>query len=126
LNEEALFEMRITNQLDFRRQRGTILTWKSKPEEEDDDSAISFQEKEGIKEVWRFLCSMNGKQPHEEKYEVEDDDESEILPDPTVENLPYIAREIRGVFYTLINRTYRQIEYSESSTMSASTEASIF
>jgi hypothetical protein len=47
-----MFEMKLTNQLEFRRQRGTILTWKSRPGEEDDDSAISFQEKEGIREVW--------------------------------------------------------------------------
>ncbi len=47
-----MFEMKLTNHLEFRRQRGTILTWKSRAEEEDDDSAISFQEKEGIREVW--------------------------------------------------------------------------
>ena len=31
---------------------GTIITWKEKPEDEDDDIAISFQEKEGSKEIW--------------------------------------------------------------------------
>jgi hypothetical protein len=52
LNNETIFELKLTNDLEFHRQRGTILTWRSKKEEEDDDTAISFQEKEGIREVW--------------------------------------------------------------------------
>jgi hypothetical protein len=42
---------------------------------------------------------LKGKLPQEEKYDEEDDEESEILPEPTVENLPYIAREIRPVYF---------------------------
>ncbi len=52
INNEKMFELQVTKNLEFHRQRGTILTWKSKEDEEDDDSAISFQDKEGIKEVW--------------------------------------------------------------------------
>ena len=52
INNETIFELKLLSDLDFHRQRGTILTWKSKKEEEDDDTAISFQEKEGIREVW--------------------------------------------------------------------------
>ena len=51
-NNDIIFELKLTLNILFHRQRGTILTWKRKEEEEDDDAAISFQDKEGIKEVW--------------------------------------------------------------------------
>ncbi len=51
-NLEEIFALKLCDSVEFHRQRGTILTWKSRPEEEDDDSAISFQDKEGIREVW--------------------------------------------------------------------------
>ncbi len=51
-NSIEIFELKLSDAIEFNRQRGTILTWKSKAEEEDDDSAISFQDKEGIREVW--------------------------------------------------------------------------
>lgn len=53
-NNDKIFELKITHDLEFHRQRGTILTWKDKEDEEDDDSAISFQEKEGVQEVWYY------------------------------------------------------------------------
>jgi hypothetical protein len=30
-------------------------------------------------------------------YEIEDEEDDEVLPEPTIENLPYIAREVRHV-----------------------------
>jgi hypothetical protein len=51
-NLDVIFEFKITEYIDFHRQRGTILTWKVKQDEEDDDSAVSFQDKEGIREIW--------------------------------------------------------------------------
>lgn len=43
-----------------------------------------------------FLCTSRGKEPQEEYYE-QDEDEDEIIPEPMIENLSYIAREIRPV-----------------------------
>jgi len=51
-DNDKIFELKITNEIEFHRQRGTILTWKGKEDEDDDDSAISFQEKEGVQEIW--------------------------------------------------------------------------
>lgn len=51
-NNQTMFELNLANGIQFNRQRGTILTWKTKMEEEDDDTAVSFQEKDGIREVW--------------------------------------------------------------------------
>ena len=48
----TLFEIKITKEFEFNKQRGTIITWKKDIHEEDDDIAISFQEKEGVKEIW--------------------------------------------------------------------------
>lgn len=56
INNETMFELKLMGEMDFHRQRGTILTWKNKKEEEDDDTAISFQDKEGIREVWYGEC----------------------------------------------------------------------
>lgn len=39
---------------------------------------------------------IRGEEPQEELYDYEDD-EDEVLPEPTIDNLPYIAREIRNV-----------------------------
>ena len=39
-------------------------------------------------------------EPQEELYEM-DEEEDEILPEPTLENLSYLAREIRPVFFNL-------------------------
>ena len=52
VNDESMFELKLLGDMEFHRQRGTILTWKNNKDEEDDDTAISFQDKEGIKEVW--------------------------------------------------------------------------
>ena len=96
INNETIFELKLNSEIEYHRQRGTILTWKGKKEEEDDDTAISFQDKEGIREVWKFLCSLRGAEPQEDIYEMDEEDD-EVLPEPTVENLSYIAREIRPV-----------------------------
>ena len=44
----------------------------------------------------KFICSLKGTEPQEEMYEMDEEDD-EILPEPTVENLSYLAREIRPV-----------------------------
>jgi hypothetical protein len=47
-----VFEIKIEKDTEFNKQRGTIITWKSNVSDEDDDIAISFQDKEGVKEIW--------------------------------------------------------------------------
>ena len=44
----------------------------------------------------RIICNLKETEPHEELYEL-DEEEDEILPEPSVENLTYIAREIKPV-----------------------------
>ena len=40
---------------DFHNQRGTIMTWKSDIEKSEDDTAISFQEREGVGEILKTI-----------------------------------------------------------------------
>jgi hypothetical protein len=52
-NDSSLvFDIKVDRVNEFNKQRGTIITWKNNPKEEDDDTAISFQEKDGVKEIW--------------------------------------------------------------------------
>ncbi len=46
--------------------------------------------------IRKFLCTLKGTEPQEEMFEI-DEAEEEILPEPTIDNLSYIAREIRPV-----------------------------
>ena len=43
----------------FRNQKQTIMTWKSLDSNGEDNSALSFQDKEGFKEIWKCLESNN-------------------------------------------------------------------
>lgn len=52
VNYSTMFELKLNSNPQFHRQRGTILTWKNKEEEEDDDRAISFQDQDSIRDVW--------------------------------------------------------------------------
>merc|ERR1711957_950227 len=72
-----------------------------------DDFAISFQEKEGVQEVWKFICYIVGNYFDEDIDESEEDDE-DTLPEPSLKNLAYIAikkriqisiLERKGIFY---------------------------
>ena len=47
-----VFDINISLETEFNKQRGTIITWKNNVQDEDDDVAISFQDKEGVKEIW--------------------------------------------------------------------------
>jgi len=49
-----MFNIKIIPEFRIHKQRGTILTWTFNDIEDDfdDDTAISFQEKEGGTEIW--------------------------------------------------------------------------
>ena len=51
-DSSTVFEIKIEKDTEFNKQRGTIITWKNNVSEDDDDVAISFQDKEGVKEIW--------------------------------------------------------------------------
>ena len=90
--EEVLFDIDIIKEnIDFHNQRGTILTWKKGGVYGQDNNAISFQEKEGVLEILKYIKTINGKSISEE--ELLKDESSEILMDVTVENLPNLVRE---------------------------------
>jgi hypothetical protein len=52
INNESMFNLKLTRELELERQTATVLTWKSKKEEKHNDTAISFNSKEDFKEIW--------------------------------------------------------------------------
>lgn len=63
--------------------------------------AISFQDIQGVKEVWEIICQIQGRDPYDITnglcYENKD-----ILIDVTLENLPLLDNIITNVYYTII------------------------
>lgn len=91
-NETKMFEFNIDENNEFHLQRKTILTWKSNLKEKDDNIGISFQDKDGINEIRKFIFRHTGR-------DLSDDVENicESLSHVTRDNLLFIAREIRQV-----------------------------
>ena len=55
ITDEEMFSIDLNkNGIEFNYQRSTIMTWKTE-EGDDDDLAISFQEKEGLIEIYRAI-----------------------------------------------------------------------
>jgi|LauGreDrversion4_2_1035121.scaffolds.fasta_scaffold107033_4 hypothetical protein len=114
-DSSTLFEIKIEKDTQFNKQRGTIITWKKNLNDDDDDVAISFQDKDGVKEIWydlfksfiinpfvshfnrKIICEIQDKIFKEDSFDCEEDEE-EVLPDPTVEGLPFLAKEIGSSF----------------------------
>ena len=77
---------------EFHNQRGTIITWKKPGTLGEDNTAISFQEKEGVIEILKNIKIINGKNISEE--DLLKDDPSDIYLDVSIENLPNLVREL--------------------------------
>ena len=94
-SDELIFNIDIVQErLEFHNQRGTILTWKNEETCEEDNVAISFQEKEGITEIFKNIKMINGENIEEDDVFFEEETSFDLLGDVTVENLPNILREI--------------------------------
>ena len=93
INGNEIFSIEINkNTADFHNQRGTIMTWKQDMDSNEDDTAISFQEKEGVGEILKNILINEGKNPDNES--ILNDENSEINYDVSLQNLPNLVREI--------------------------------
>lgn len=94
-----LYKFTINKDTVFSLQNKTILTWRKGDRETkgDDDTAISFQEREGINEIWKFICDYTGKSELSDDSSIGDDNIIEALFDVSRTSLPFIAKEIREV-----------------------------
>ena len=93
--KELIFNIDIVEEkLEFHNQRGTILTWKNEAISEEDNVAISFQEKEGITEILKNIKMIKGENIPEDDIFFEEETPFDLLGDVTNENLPNILREI--------------------------------
>ena len=90
INDQEMFNIEIKkNMVEFNYQRSTIMTWKTE-DVEDDDLAISFQEKEGLIEILNTINFVQGKETKIENLLDEVNGGIEI----SVQNLPNLAKII--------------------------------
>ena len=93
LTEEEMLNIDLDkNTSDFHNQRGTIMTWKTGDDKGDDNIAISFQEKEGVKEIMKNIFISEGKNINDENIFM--DYQSENNFEVSIQNLPNLVREL--------------------------------
>ena len=93
-NEEMFCIELNENKAEFNYQRSTIMTWKT-DNEVDDDSAISFQEKEGLIEIIKSIYSNEGKNIDIDNL-IEEVNNSGIYMEVSTQNLPTLAKLINA------------------------------
>ena len=93
-NEEMFSIGLNNNDVEFNYQRSTIMTWKT-DNVEDDDSAISFQEKEGLIEIIKNIYSIEGKNIDMDNL-IEEVNSSGLYMDVSTQNLPSLAKLINA------------------------------
>ena len=98
LNEdtgEEMFKIELKkNSVEFHNQRGIIITWKDGNNINEDNIAISFQEKEGVIEIWNTILINQGKNPLDKKNLIINDIEPEADLEVSIQNLPNLLREL--------------------------------
>ena len=93
INNEEMFSIQLNkNNAEFNYQRSTIMTWRES-DGEDDDSAISFQEKEGLIEIINTIYLCEGKDLKLENLLEEVNGAVNFL-EVSVQNLPNLAKII--------------------------------
>ena len=93
--KEVVFNINLSEEnLEFHNQRGTILTWKKGRFSDEDNIAISFQEKEGISDIFKNILMIHGENIQEDDVFFEEETPFDTFKDVNIENLPNILREI--------------------------------
>ena len=94
-NYEEMFNIEIKkNSVDFHNQRGIIITWKDEKDVSEDNIAISFQEKEGVIEIWNNILINQGKNPLDKNNILLSDNPPETYLEVSIQNLPNLLREL--------------------------------
>ena len=93
INNEEMFSIELNkNNAEFNYQRSTIMTWRES-DGDDDDSAISFQEKEGLIEIINTIYLCEGKDLKLENLLEEVNGAVNFL-EVSIQNLPNLAKII--------------------------------
>ena len=92
-NSEIIFSINLNDEnYNFHNQRGTILTWKNSKKIVEDDSAISFQDKDGVNEIWKNIMSIRGINSDDDSFSLNDEQPNTDL-EVSVQNLPNLCNE---------------------------------
>eukprot|EP00794_Sanderia_malayensis_P020324 gene20324-22323_t len=74
-DDSCLLESKIQIDTVYQKQEATLIVWS----ENDNDLALSFQEKEGCDEIWEKICQVQGKDPSVDiTQEVGEEDEEQF------------------------------------------------
>ena len=93
--EEEMFNVEVSkDSVEFHNQRGIIITWKIGKDAGDDNTAISFQEKEGVVEIWNNILINQGKNPLDKDNSLKPDGQYETYLEVSIQNLPNLLREL--------------------------------
>ena len=93
VTDEEMFNIDLNkNGIEFNYQRSTIMTWKME-DGDDDDLAISFQEKQGLIEIYKTISLCQGKELKLDNL-LEEENSAVNYMEITVQNLPSIAKLI--------------------------------
>ena len=111
LDQSVLFELNVLSKQEFHLQKISIITWKESPDTNQDDRAISFQDVDGVKEVWSLICMIKNVNNNEANFNlyqdiINDSEENEYYEyingnnycyynheNVNVEKLPFIAND---------------------------------
>ena len=90
-NSEIIFSINLNDEnFNFHNQRGTILTWKNSKNILEDDTAISFQDKDGVNEIWKNIMSIRGINSDDESFSLNDEQPNNDF-EINVQNLPNLC-----------------------------------
>ena len=93
-SNEKIFDINLNDEnIQFHNQRGTILTWKISKQIAEDDNAISFQEKAGVIEIWRYIMLIKDINSDDESFSINEDEQPSTDLEVSFQHLPILCNE---------------------------------
>lgn len=92
ISKSIVFKLSLSSKVKFHLQNNTIISWRESSDKGDDNYAFSFQDVQGVKDIWGMISLLKGDDAEEVK-----ENNDDALPEVSENNLPLIAREIQPV-----------------------------
>lgn len=95
VDNNILLDSEIRQDTSYSKQQETLIVWS----EDQNDLALSFQERQGCEEIWERICQVQGRDPDQTDPLQSSDEEPEDdleLPSPEVRNIEQIRDSIQN------------------------------